>query len=194
MLRYVPVRTMKLAGLTVLSSGLFIALSTVTPDGLMTGGGSAFVSDSTSVNPLGTRVTHGFQLQCNVNTVPNTLQVNWGPGDRFHLESITSLACLSSPPDAPPPMDCSAAPPDAPFFRHLGSGVGRYNGVPGYIVSWDLYDCGEPGTLDVAEIYVREPGPGNLVLELRPTVLMFGNHQAHQRAAEPEEEVLRNIR
>jgi len=141
----------------------------------MTGGGAAFVSGGNAVNPDGTRVTHGFQLQCNVNVVPNNLQVNWGPGERFHLESITSSVCTSQP----PPDNCFAAPPDAPFFTHLGSGVGRYNGIPGYTVSWALTDCGEPGTQDVAEIHVRNL-EGNLVLELRPALLAAGNHQAHK--------------
>lgn len=184
MLRHIPVRTMKLAGLTVLSSGLFIAFSTVTPDGKMTGGGSAFVSGGNAVNPDGTRVTHGFQLQCNVNVVPNNLQVNWGPGQRFHLESITSAVCTSQP----PPENCFAAPPDSPFFRHLGSGMGRYNGVPGATVSWDLSDCGEPGTQDSVEIHVRDRD-GNLVLELRTAPLTFGNHQAH-KVKKPVEEVV----
>jgi hypothetical protein len=145
MLRRIPVRTMRLAGLTLLSTGLFIALSTVTPDGRMTGGGSAFVSGGDAVNPDGTRVTHGFQLQCNVNVVPNNLQVNWGPGNRFHLESVTMALCTNQT----PPENCSSAPPDAPFFNHSGVGEGRYNGIPGATVSWKLSDCGEPGTQDL---------------------------------------------
>ena len=46
--------------------------------GRMTGGGSV----------LGSRVTHGFELHCNVTQTPNRLQVNWA-GNRFHLEPLT---------------------------------------------------------------------------------------------------------
>jgi hypothetical protein len=139
----------------------------------MTGGGSAFVSGGNAVNPDGTRVTHAFELQCNVTKSPNDLEVNWD-GNQFHLETITSALCTS----APIGSTCAAAPPNAPFHTYFGIGVGRLNGVPGATVSWKFMDCGEPGTQDVVEIFVRDTN-GILVLELRETNLTFGNHQAH---------------
>jgi len=165
--------TLRIAGLVILSAGLFLSLATVSPEGRMTGGGSAFVSGGNAVNPDGTRVTHGFELQCNVTKSPNNLEVNWD-GNQFHLETITSALCTSAPPES----TCSAAPPNAPFHTYFGIGVGRLNGVPGATVSWQFSDCGEPGTKDVVEIFVRDTN-GILVLELRETTLTFGNHQAH---------------
>src|SRR5438445_11297494 len=69
------------------------------PNGFMTGGGSVFTSD-------GTRVTHGFELHCDANKAPNNLEINWGPGNRFHLENLVSADCYYDPsmnPSAPPP-------------------------------------------------------------------------------------------
>ena len=163
---------LRIAGLVVLP-GLFLSLATVSPEGRMTGGGSAFVSGGNAVNPDGTRVTHGFELQCNVTKSPNNLEVNWD-GNRFHLETITSALCTSAPPES----TCAAAPPNAPFHTYFGIGVGSLNGVPGATASWQFSDCGEPGTKDVVEIFVRDTN-GILVLELRQTFLTFGNHQAH---------------
>jgi hypothetical protein len=169
---HVPM-TLRIAGLVVLLAGLFLGLATESPEGRMTGGGSAFVSGGNAANPDGTRVTHGFELQCNVTKSPNNLEVNW-EGNHFHLETITRATCTSFPPGS----TCSAAPPNAPFHTYFGAGVGSLNGEPGATVSWQFTDCGEPGTKDVAEIYVRDTN-GNLVLELRPAFLTFGNHQAH---------------
>jgi hypothetical protein len=141
----------------------------------MTGGGSALVSGGNAVNPDGTLVTHGFELQCDVTKSPNNLEVNWD-GNYFHLETITRATCSSFAPES----TCSAAPPNVPFHTYFGEGEGRLNGEPGATVSWTFTDCGEPGTQDVAEINIRGTD-GNLVLELRPANLTSGNHQAHKR-------------
>ena len=52
----------------------------------MPGGGRVFTAAET-------RVTHGFELECDAAKVPNNLQVNWGKGYRLHQESLASAAC-----------------------------------------------------------------------------------------------------
>src|SRR6266436_4256275 len=74
----------------IIINGSTAALLTCGLDGRMTGGGSVFETD-------GTRVTHGFELHCDVADVPNNLEINWGPGDRFHLETLVSASCFTDP-------------------------------------------------------------------------------------------------
>ena len=69
--------------------------------GRMTGGGSVFTA-------TGVRVTHGFELHCNVVDLPNNLEVNWDGGNNFHLESLTLAVCINDPSIDP-------APPQAGF-------------------------------------------------------------------------------
>ena len=129
----------------------------------MTGGGSVFTS-------AGARVTHGFQLHCDVSAEANHLQVNWGKGKKFHLESLESASCTDSPGIDP-------GQPPSSFDTYEGSGTGRYNGVSGATATWTFTDAGEPGTADMAEIKVWDAG-ANLVLDVSGT-LSNGNHQAH---------------
>jgi hypothetical protein len=35
-----------------------------------------------------TGVTHGFVLHCVPSRTPNRLEVNWGSGNKFHLDSL----------------------------------------------------------------------------------------------------------
>ena len=72
------------------------------------------------------RVTHGFELHCNVDQVPNNLEVNWG-GDHFHLLELTFVECSDDPAIDP-------KPPRVGCDTYHGIGVGRYNGVDGYLV------------------------------------------------------------
>ena len=58
-------------------------------EGRMTGGGSIFTES-------GTRVTHGFELHCDIDVGPNNLQVNFD-GNSFHLESLTAVNCYDDP-------------------------------------------------------------------------------------------------
>ncbi|PYQ67730.1 MAG: hypothetical protein DMF54_03455, partial [Acidobacteria bacterium] len=78
--------------------------------GRMTGGGSVF----TKANG---RVTHGFELHCDPEVGPNNLEINWGPGNHFHLEDLTSAVCTDDPNIAPPP-------PPAGFDTYNGTGTG----------------------------------------------------------------------
>ena len=57
--------------------------------GRMTGGGSVYTED-------GTRVTHGFELHCDINIGPNNLEVNLD-GNNFHLETLTYVSCYDDP-------------------------------------------------------------------------------------------------
>jgi len=150
----------KLTFVTALLAGCFVLLAWI-PEGRMTGGGSFFQGDL--------RVTHGFELHCNPARGPNNLEVNWGPGNHFHLDDLAGASCSLGP---------DPAPPDAPFSIYFGHGFGTYNGAPGYQCDWMFIDAGEPGTNDVADIEIRAPD-GTVVLNADPAKLTYGNHQAH---------------
>jgi streptogramin lyase len=133
--------------------------------GRMTGGGSVFKAD-------GQRVTHGFELHCDKSDLPNRLQVNWGRGARFHLDSLARATCTNSPlldPGQPP----------AQFDTYSGSGTGRYKGKPGATAEWSFTDAGEPGTDDTATVKITDSS-GSVVLDASGKV-RHGNHQAHEK-------------
>ncbi len=134
--------------------------------GVMTGGGKVFTAGGTSV-------THGFRLDCNAQTGPNQLQVNWGR-NRFHLENLSTATCIDDPMIEP-------GGPIASFDTHRGSGTGRLNGVSGAVAQWVFTDAGEPGTSDkIVSLRILSPG-GTPVLEITDALLANGNHQAHDR-------------
>jgi hypothetical protein len=131
-------------------------------NGRMTGGGSIFTRDDV-------RVTHGFELHCDPNDVPNNLEINWGGGNNFHLTSLTSALCIDDPAIAPPP-------PNASFDTYIGTGVGTCNGQPAAI-EFRLTDAGEPGTKDTAAYRIT----GGCSLTAGPAFLDKGNQQAHKK-------------
>lgn len=136
--------------------------------GRFTGGGR-FYSEA------GVKMTHGFELHCDVDDVPNRLQVNWD-GNRWHMESMTWAACSDR--DGIDP-----APPVAPSDVHNGRGVGRLNGVSGATAEWRIIDKGEPGTRDRIAITIWDAG-GNVVISTvggDGSFLDQGNHQAHKQ-------------
>ncbi|HJU43075.1 MAG TPA: hypothetical protein VJ691_09690, partial [Vicinamibacterales bacterium] len=104
-------------------------------------------------------------------TLPNRLQINWGPGNRFHLGEVTSALCTDDP------AIVSAKPRAVGFDTYDGSGTGQYNGQPGATITWRFTDAGEPGRNDYASIVIKDAG-GNIVLVVTGT-LNNGNHQAH---------------
>ncbi|MGH2605895.1 MAG: choice-of-anchor P family protein, partial [Anaerolineales bacterium] len=119
----------------------------------------------------GTTVTHGFVLHCDASRTPNNLQVNWGGGNKFHLESLTSASCSDEP-------VIEEAPPEAGFDTYKGTGSGRFNGVSGATAEWTFTDAGEPGkNNDSASIVIMDKN-GMTVLDVQST-LFTGNHQAH---------------
>jgi len=131
--------------------------------GRMTGGGSIFRAD-------GIRVTHGFELHCNIADVPNSLEINWDGGNNFHLGALTSVTCFDDPAIAP-------QPPNAGFDTLVGAGTGTLNGAPATI-EFTLTDAGEPGTKDTARYFIIQNGI--VVLNVGPKNLEKGNQQAHK--------------
>jgi hypothetical protein len=138
------------------------------PSGRMTGGGTVFTIDNE-------RVTHGFQIHCDLRE-PNNLQINWPRGNRFHMTELTAAVCTDSPTIDP-------GSPEVHFDTFQGKGVGRLNNEPGATIEFVFVDAGEPGNNDTAMIAIRD-AEGNLVLEVTgdpnvPGYLDRGNHQAH---------------
>lgn len=131
--------------------------------GRMTGGGSVFTS--------ATRVTYGFELKCDASDTPNSLEINWGKGNKFHLESLTTATCTDD-------MAIDPEHPAAGFDTYEGNGMGRYNGMPGATAHWIFTDAGEPGSSDTVLIHVWDAS-GSLVLEAMGS-LNGGNNQAHK--------------
>lgn len=129
-------------------------------DGRMTGGGSVFLGD--------TRFTHGFELHCNVNDLPNNLEVNW-PDNRFHLTALTSVVCTDDPALNPLPRK-------AGFDTYTATGVGLHNGQPGATIEFVFTDDGEPGTKDHATMTITPAGGSPVTVD---GYLTKGNHQAH---------------
>jgi hypothetical protein len=85
----------------------------------MTGGGSV-------IGPDGQRVTHAFDLHCDVGTTPN-------------------VECFDDPAIDP-------IPPKAPFETLHGVGTGDFNGENGAVAEWTFTDAGDPGLRDRATI------------------------------------------
>lgn len=124
-----------------------------------------------TAGPNSFRVTHGFELHCDVTRKPNNLQINWSDATgthSFHLETLTSATCSDDPTIAP-------MPPNAGFDTYVATGVGRLDGVSGFAISWTFTDAGEPGTKDRATISI--PGAGLFV----SGNLDKGNQQAHKQ-------------
>jgi len=132
--------------------------------GRMTGGGTIPVSKTTLEGK------HGFELHCDPADLPNRLEVNWGKGNKFHLESLTSALCSNDP-------TLDEEQPVAGFDTYKGEGTGRYNGVSGYTAKWKFTDDGEPGTTDYATISIFDPL--NVLVQTFTGNLKNGNHQAH---------------
>jgi len=130
--------------------------------GWMTGGGSVFAGTM--------RVTHGFELDCDA-AKGGHLEVNWGKGNRFHLDSLTTAACSDD-------AAIAAAPPKSAFDTLTGGGSGRYNNVPGATVEFTFSDAGEPGSGDYVAIKVFDAS--HLVVLDVAGYLTKGNQQAHQ--------------
>ena len=130
----------------------------------MTGGGSLRA-------PGGARVSLGFELLCTPVAGKNNLEVNWGNGNKFHLEVMTTASCTDNPAFGP-------QPPEAGFDTHQGSGLGRYNGEAGATIQWGFTDAGEPGGKDTVQLLIQDSS-GTILLSLSGE-LQGGNIQAHK--------------
>jgi hypothetical protein len=148
--------------LPITINGSSAALLTCGLDGRMTGGGSVFETD-------GTRVTHGFELHCDTEDVPNRLEINWS-GHRFHLETLVSAFCFKDP-------TINAGHPTNIFNTYVGVGTGSLDGGAGATARWTFTDAGEPGKNDMATIAIKD-SLGKVVLTVSGK-LDSGNQQAH---------------
>lgn len=162
-------RSARVALLLPITSAFFLCFSDGLPpsvaEGRMTGGGNLFNAD-------GDKVTHGFELHCNIVRAPGNLQINWAHGTAFHLETITSSGCFNN-------ELFSSSPRQAPFDTIWGRGTGRLNDGRRASAEWTFTDRGEPGREDTARIFIWDD-EGNLILSVDPDLqLNGGNHQAH---------------
>ncbi len=130
--------------------------------GRMTGGGKVGNGRSSA--------QFGFELHCNPAVGSNNLEVTWGNGQKFHLETLTSASCSDDPRIGP-------EPPQAGFDTYVGGGTGRYNGVPGATATWTFKDAGEPGKNDSATLVITDAG-GHTILSVSGSIT-GGNIQAH---------------
>jgi hypothetical protein len=131
--------------------------------GRMTGGGSVFTVD-------GRRVTHGFEIHCDLRE-PNNIEVNWPGGNNFHLTELTGALCTDSP-------AIDQKPPNAPFDTFIGTGTGKLNNRDGARIEFVFVDGGEPGVRDTVSIQVFDEND-TLVLDVSGP-LDRGNQQAHK--------------
>jgi hypothetical protein len=115
------------------------------------------------------RVHHGFTLHCNLQGQPQKLELNWGNGNKFHLERLTFATCVDDP-------KIGWRRPAAGFDTYLGAGTGRYNGAPATAI-WSFTDAGESGNKDTAAIVIKDAA-GRIVLSGSGSI-SNGNHQAH---------------
>jgi len=134
-------------------------------NGRMTGGGSILFNEM--------RVTTGFELQCDVTDQPSNLEMDWGPGNHFHLDTLIAASCENNPGVTP-------NPPPAPFDTFSGFGTGRFNGTPGAMIQFSFVDAGEPGTKDsIDRVTIMSGGSAVLLIPNGNHFLTFGNFQAH---------------
>ena len=133
-------------------------------DGRMTGGGGQITIGNVFVS-------RGFTIHCDI-VLSNNLEINW-PGNKWHLDKpLTSATCIDDPAISP-------EPPPAPFDTFIGEGIGRLNGVDGYLARFIFADAGEPGGKnDRAQIVITAPD-GSVVLNVPMSFLDRGNIQAH---------------
>ena len=116
-----------------------------------------------------------MELHCSASALPNNLEVNWGPGNRFHLGALTAVGCFDDP-------NIAATPPDANFDTIDGIGVGSCNGVDGATIAFTMKDAGEPGTNDSASLVIKCPagsGVSGLTVSGTGSKVNKGNLQAH---------------
>lgn len=135
--------------------------------GRFTGGGKQVM-----VN--GVTLTKGFEVDCDLTTPSNNLEINWSDSlgtHQFHMENFLSAVCT---------LNGLPAPPKAPVNTIVASGTGRYDGTDGFTAQFTLIDNGEPGTNDKGGFMVFETAnPSNVVLAFPLMTVTTGNIQAH---------------
>ena len=103
--------------------------------------------------------------------------MNWGNGNKFHLEQLTSANCSLDP-------SITAEHPESSFNTYQGTGIGRFNGALGATASWTFTDAGEPGRKDLATIVIKNAA-GQVVLSAVGRI-SNGNQQAHSGSSPVE--------
>ena len=135
--------------------------------GRFTGGGKQVIVGVVTL-------TKGFEVDCDLTTPSNNLEINWRDASgthQFHMENFVSAMCT---------LNGNPAPPRAPVNTIVASGTGRFDGVDGFTVQFTLIDNGEPGTNDQAGFMVFETAnPSNVVLAFPVMTITTGNIQAH---------------
>lgn len=151
-------------------AGNYSNIVTVTiPTGCSTGTGR-FTGGGKQLTVNGVTVTKGFEVDCDLHQPSNNLEINWN-GNQFHMTNFYSAVCT---------LQGNPTPPPAPVNTIVGMGTGRYDGVYGYTVVFELVDNGEPGTQDEASFLVYETAnPKNVVLNVPLEFITGGNIQAH---------------
>jgi hypothetical protein len=136
--------------------------------GRFTGGGKQVTVNLVNGDPV--VVTKGFEVDCDLHTPSNNLEINW-EGNQFHMTSFNAAVCtLVKKPN----------PPTAPVNTIVGMGTGRYNQTDGYTVIFELVDNGEPGTQDEISFKIYQTSnPSNVVLQIPLSFITGGNVQAH---------------
>ena len=136
--------------------------------GRFTGGGKQVTVNLVNGDPV--VVTKGFEVDCDLHTPSNNLEINW-EGNQFHMTSFNAAVCtLVKKPN----------PPTAPVNTIVGMGTGRYNQTDGYTVIFELVDNGEPGTQDEISFKIYQTSnPSNIVLQIPLSFITGGNVQAH---------------
>lgn len=119
------------------------------------------------VDNASTTFTHGFQLDCDAQ-IGGNFQMNWGKGNKFHLEDMLASICWNDP-------AIDAGQPYNAFNSYVGVGVGKYNGVSGYHIYMTLTDAGEPGLNDTAKVEIRDATDAVIYSGFG---MVKGNHQA----------------
>jgi hypothetical protein len=135
--------------------------------GRFTGGGKQVIVGVVTI-------TKGFEVDCDLTTPSNNLEINWSDASgthQFHMENFMSAMCT---------LNGNPVPPKSPVNTIVASGTGRYDGVEGFTVQFTLIDNGEPGTNDQAGFMVFETAnPSNVVLAFPVMTITTGNIQAH---------------
>jgi len=124
--------------------------------GRMTGGGNVYTED-------GMKVTHGFTLFNTIEKKSNNIQVNWGKGNKFHLDALKEISYVS--------LNNGVIA--------KGKGIGDFNGMEGASIEFTFSDFGNPGTEDFTKIVIKDKN-NNEVLNVENN-LNHGNDKYHQQ-------------
>ena len=132
-----------------------------------------FTGGPNGVDVAGVKVTTGLQIHCHPKDPSINFEINWGGGQNFHLDDVTTVTCFDDPLETP-------KPPRAPVDTIVATGTGKFNGTAGYTIVFTLVDSGEPDNkrADRMAILITAPN-GTVVLNVPMQFISAGNIQAH---------------